>query len=132
MANLDALMRAYAEARAAADAARSAADEAKELQRRAEAELVRAMADEGLKSARDEAGRAFTLTRKIRYSCPPDMKAQMMEQLEADGMRDLFTVNPGTLSTLMKELAEGNGGELPDKYAYMNEYEEHGISMRKK
>lgn len=132
MANLDALMRAYAEARAAADAARSAADEAKELQRRAEAELVRAMADEGLKGAKDEAGRAFTLTRKIRYSCPPDMKAQMMEQLEADGMRDLFTVNPGTLSTLMKELAESNGGELPDKYAYMNEYEEHGISMRKK
>lgn len=132
MANLDMLMRAYAEARAAADAARSAADEAKELQRRAEAELVRAMADEGLKGARDEAGRAFTLTRKIRYSCPPEMKAHMMEQLEKDGMRDLFTVNPGTLSTVMKEMAEACGGVLPETYAYMNEYEEHGISMRKK
>ena len=132
MANLDELMRAYAAARAAAEGAQAAADDAKAAQKQAEAALVSAMTHEGLTSARSTSGRVFALRRTVRYSCPPEMKAQMMQQLEADGLKDLFTVNPGTLNSLMKELAEAGGGELPEKYAYMNEYEEHGISMRKK
>lgn len=130
--NLESLMMDYAEAKAAAEAAKEAAEEAKGKQQEAEAALVAGMLEEGVTGAKDALDRSFSLKRKVRYSCPADCRAQMLEELARDGLEELFTVNPNTLSSTMAEMVAENDGMLPERYGFIREFEQQTIQMRKK
>lgn len=122
----------YLDARAAYDDLSERLAEARESMRRAEEELLSAMNDAGLESMRTEDGVNFSRTRKLRYNCPAENRAALMERLEADGYRELFSVPANTLNALMNEKAAAEpDGMLPQAYAgLVNEYEEFKLSVR--
>ena len=122
----------YLDARASYENLRDLAAEAKVNMDNAEAELISYMNDIGLDSLRTEDGVGFTRTRKASYSCSAENRPLLLQMLEAEGYRDLFTVNSATLSALMKEkVAAREDGELPPEYAaIIYVHEEPRLSVR--
>lgn len=122
----------YLDARAAYEDLSASLAEARDLMQRAEADLLSAMNDAGLESLRNEDGVSFSRTRKLRYNCPAENRAALMDRLEADGYRELFSVPANTLNALMNEKAAAEpDGMLPQTYAgLVNEYEEFKLSVR--
>ena len=122
----------YLDARAAYEDLSASLAEARDLMQRAEADLLSAMNDAGLESLRNEDGVIFSRMRKLRYNCPAENRAALMDRLELDGYRELFSVSANTLNALMNEKAKAEpNGMLPWPYSELvNEYEEFKLSVR--
>lgn len=98
----------------------------------AEEQLLAAMRDQEMDSFRSAAGVSFSMQRKTDYSCLAQDRALLLELLEADGYRDMFTVNSQSLNRLMNEMAENDEeGELPAEYReIMRRNERTTLSVR--
>ena len=122
----------YLDARAAYEDLRARTAEAKERMEAAEADMLSYMADVGIDSLKTEDGVGFSLTRKASYGCLAENRPMLLNMLEAEGYRDMFTISPNTLSALMKEKAAASeDGELPPEYAELvYTHEETKLSVR--
>lgn len=122
----------YLDARVSYENLRNLASEAKASMDDAEAALISYMNDIGLDSLKTEDGVGFTRTRKASYACSAENRPLLLQMLEAEGYRDLFTINTSTLSALMKEkVAAREDGELPPEYAgIISVHEEPKLSVR--
>lgn len=122
----------YLYARAAYEDLRARTAEAKEVMESAEADMLSYMADVGLDSLKTGDGVSFTLTRKASYGCLAENRPLLLNMLEAEGYRELFTITPQTLSALMKEkVAAREDGEIPPEYAdIIYAHEETKLSVR--
>ena len=133
---LKTLSNRYLDARAAYEDLRARTAEAKEVMESAEADMLSYMADIGIDSLKTDDGVGFTLTRKASYGCLVENRPQLLNMLEAEGYRELFTITPQTLSALMKEkVAAREDGEIPPEYAdiiYAHEETELSVRGRKK
>lgn len=79
-------------------------------------------------------GYSWTVTPKTKYNKAAGADEELFEQLRADGLGDLIkeTVNQNTLQAALKNLAEENGGDLPENYTgLINEYSFNDITRRK-
>ena len=80
-------------------------------------------------------GRRYGVIRKPFYSIRADDRAGAFEALRSVDLGDLITerVDDRTLTKTMIELAEQNGGELPEKYSIipMALFDKDSISDRK-
>lgn len=124
MAGLTDLAERYAAAYEAREAAARALDEAKKVQQRAERALIDALTDSDLGSVTTSDGLRVAMTRKTRYCCLAEHREQLIETLREDGLEGLLTVNPASLNRAMTELAEQYGGELPERYSYISQYDD--------
>lgn len=126
----------YLDARAAYENLRTRTAEAKEVMENAEADMLSYMADIGIDSLKTDDGVGFSLTRKSSYGCLAENRPMLLNMLEAEGYREMFTVSPQTLSALMKEkVAASEDGELPPEYAgiiYCHEETKLSVRGRKK
>ena len=126
----------YLNARAAYEDLRALTAEAKEKMDAAEADMLSYMADVGIDSLKTDDGVGYTLTRRASYSCSAENRPLLLNMLEAEGFRDMFTINQQTLSALMKEkVAASEDGELPPQYAdiiYVHEEPRLSVRGRKK
>ena len=63
-------------------------------------------------------GFTFTLSEKVNYSKKGGVDEILFDTLREDGLGDIIkeTVNPRTLQSALKEIAEQNDGELPPQY----------------
>lgn len=107
--------------------------DAKAASLEAREELVNAMLEEETDSI-GRNGRKYTLMARAKYSKRAGMEQELFSLLRETGLGDIITetVNAGTLSSVMKQLAEENGGELPEEYAdYIHVYEFTDVSVRK-
>lgn len=122
----------YLDARASYENLRELTGEAKATMDDAEAALISYMNDIGLDSLKTEDGVGFTRVRKASYSCSAENRPLLLSMLEAEGYRELFTINQNTLSALMKEkVAAREDGELPPEYAgLVYVHEEPKLSVR--
>lgn len=122
----------YLDARSAYEDLKSRTAEAKERMDSAEADMLSYMADVGIDSLKTEDGVGFSLTRKASYGCLAENRPMLLNMLEAEGYRDMFTINANTLSALMKEKAAASeDGELPPEYAdLVYAHEEMKLSVR--
>ena len=122
----------YLDARAAYEDLRGRTAEAKEVMEAAEAEMLSYMADIGIDSLKTDDGVGFSLTRKASYGCLAENRPLLLNMLEAEGYRDMFTISPQTLSALMKEkVAAREDGEIPPEYAdIVYTHEETKLSVR--
>ena len=122
----------YLDARASYENLRELTGEAKTAMDDAEAALISYMNDIGLDSLKTEDGVGFTRVRKASYSCSAENRPLLLQMLEAEGYRELFTINTSTLSALMKEkVAAREDGELPPEYAgIIYVHEEPKLSVR--
>ena len=122
----------YLDARAAYEDLRGRTAEAKEVMEAAEAEMLSYMADIGIDSLKTDDGVGFSLTRKASYGCLAENRPLLLNMLEAEGYRDMFTISPQTLSALMKEkVAAREDGEIPPEYAdIVYAHEETKLSVR--
>ena len=122
----------YLDARAAYEDLRGRTAEAKEVMEVAEAEMLSYMADIGIDSLKTDDGVGFSLTRKASYGCLAENRPLLLNMLEAEGYRDMFTISPQTLSALMKEkVAAREDGEIPPEYAdIVYTHEETKLSVR--
>lgn len=99
----------------------------------ARTELTNAMIDAEVDKL-SRHGFNFTLGEKVQYSKVGGVDEELMEALRDDGLGDIIkeTVNPKTLQATMRELAEQNGGELPEQYREMiREYRYFDVGRRK-
>lgn len=97
----------------------------------AEHRMIAAMNEAGVESFRGENGVTFSTKREYYYRAPAETRPQLLNVLEADGYRDVFTVTPGTLNKLMNELVEENDGAIPARYLpYVNESDVAKLSVR--
>ena len=79
-------------------------------------------------------GRRYTVCAKTKYSKAAGADDQLFDLLREQGLGDIIreTVNANTLQAAMKQLAEDNGGELPEEYREcINEYNYTDISVRR-
>lgn len=131
MADLRELAALYTERRRAYDDAAAEAAQKKSLMESAKQMLAQAMIDAGLDKMTVD-GATFTPGRVVHYSCPTASREALLDQLETDGYRGAFTVNPNTLNTIMREMAEqSDDGQLPERYALLvRGYEEINLSVR--
>lgn len=122
----------YLDARAAYEDLRGRTAEAKEIMDNAEAEMLSYMADIGIDSLKTDDGVGFSLTRKASYGCLAENRPLLLNMLEAEGYREMFTISPQTLSALMKEkVAAREDGEIPPEYAdIIYAHEETKLSVR--
>lgn len=122
----------YLAARASYEDLRGMLSEAKEAMDEAEEAMLSHMRDIGIDSLRTDDGVGYSVTRKNSYSCPAANRPQLLDLLEAEGYRDIFTVSAQTLSALMKEkVAASEDGELPPEYAdLISVFEETKLSVR--
>lgn len=122
----------YLAARASYEELRTGCAEAKEVMEAAEADMLSYMRDAGLDSLKTEEGVGFSLSRKVSYSCLAENRQLLLDRLESEGYRELFTVSPATLSALFKEkVAARDDGEIPPEYAdIINAHEETKLSVR--
>lgn len=129
---LKTLSNRYLDARAAYEDLRGRTAEAKEAMEAAEAEMLSYMADIGIDSLKTDDGVGFSLTRKASYGCLAENRPLLLNMLEAEGYRDMFTISPQTLSALMKEkVAAREDGEIPPEYAdIVYTHEETKLSVR--
>lgn len=127
---LQAATEVYISALEAYEAANRNLEEAKLLLNSAEEELKSAMNDAGLDSMRNADGITFTKKRSFHYNAPAATRPQLLVELEKDGYRHLFTVNPQTLNGLMKEFVSENDGEIPERYKpFISEHDETKMSV---
>lgn len=63
-------------------------------------------------------GFTFTLSEKVNFSQKGGVDEILFDTLREDGLGDIIkeTVNPRTLQSALKEIAEQNDGELPPQY----------------
>ena len=63
-------------------------------------------------------GFTFTLSEKVNFSKKGGVDELLFDTLREDGLGDIIkeTVNPRTLQSALKEIAEQNDGELPAQY----------------
>lgn len=63
-------------------------------------------------------GFTFTLSEKVNFSKKGGVDEILFDTLREDGLGDIIkeTVNPRTLQSALKEIAEQNDGELPPQY----------------
>ena len=129
---LKTLSNRYLDARAAYEDLRTRTAEAKEVMESAEADMLSYMADVGIDSLKTDDGVGFTLTRKASYGCLAETRPLLLNMLEAEGYREMFTISPQTLSALMKEkVAAREDGEIPPEYAdIIYTHEETKLSVR--
>ena len=129
---LKTLSNRYLDARAAYEDLRGRTAEAKEQMEYAEQEMLSYMADIGIDSLKTDDGVGFSLTRKASYGCLAENRPLLLNMLEAEGYRDMFTISPQTLSALMKEkVAAREDGEIPPEYAdIVYAHEETKLSVR--
>lgn len=129
---LKTLSQRYLDARSAYEELKAQCSEAKAVMDEAEVELLSAMNDAGLDSLKTESGVGFTRQRKMSYACLAENRPELLDLLEAEGYRDMFTVSPNTLSALIKEkVAMREDGEIPPEYAHLiTEHEEIKLSVR--
>lgn len=122
----------YLDARTVYEDLRARTAEAKAAMESAEADMLSYMADVGLDSLKTDDGVVFSLTRKSSYGCLAENRPLLLNMLEAEGYRDMFTISPQTLSALMKEkVAASDDGELPPQYAgIVYTHEETKLSVR--
>lgn len=131
MADFKELAQIYTERRRAYEDSRAEMLERKSALDNIKRELARGLLDAGLdKIAVD--GATFAPDRAVHYSCPAASREALLEQLETDGYRGAFTVNPNTLNTIMREMAEqSEDGQLPENYAQLvSRYEDIDLSVR--
>jgi hypothetical protein len=79
-------------------------------------------------------GFTYTLVSKTQYSKKSGMEGKLFGGLRDRGLKDVIleTVNPRTLQGVMSNLAEENGGELPEEFAdSINTYTYNDIQRRK-
>lgn len=121
----------YAERRRAYDDAAAETAQKKTLMESAKQALAQAMIDAGLEKMTVD-GATFTPGRTTYYSCPAASREALLDQLETDGYRGAFTVNPNTLNTIMREMADQTeDGRLPERYALlMHDYPKLDLSVR--
>jgi len=129
---LKTLSNRYLDARAIYEDMRARTAEAKEAMDEAEAAMLSYMADVGIDSLKTDDGVGFSMTRKTTYSCLAENRPQLLNMLEAEGYRDMFTISQQTLSALMKEkVAASEDGEIPAEYAdIIYAHEEPKLSVR--
>lgn len=129
---LKTLSNRYLDARAAYEDLRGRTAEAKEAMEAAEADMLSYMADIGIDSLKTDDGVGFSLTRKASYGCLAENRPMLLNMLEAEGYREMFTISPQTLSALMKEkVAAREDGEIPPEYAdIIYAHEETKLSVR--
>lgn len=129
---LKTLSQRYLDARSAYEELKAQCSEAKAVMDEAEVELLSAMNDAGIDSLKTESGVGFTRQRKMSYACLAENRPELLDLLEAEGYRDMFTVSPNTLSALIKEkVAMREDGEIPPEYAHLiTEHEEIKLSVR--
>lgn len=122
----------YLDARAHYEDMHALTAEAKKKMEDAEAQLLSAMTDLGLDSLRTDDGVGFTRQRKLSYACLAENRPELLNRLEKEGYRELFTVSAQTLNALMKEkVAASEDGMLPPEYAdIISEHEEPKLSVR--
>lgn len=122
----------YLRARNAYEDIRSQLGEAKAAMDEAEEAMISHMRDIGIDSLRTDDGVGYSVTRKASYSCLAENRPQLLDLLEAEGYREIFTVSAQTLSALMKEKAAASeDGEIPPEYAdIINVHEETKLSVR--
>ena len=122
----------YLDARAAYDDLSARTREAKEIMDSAEAAMLSYMTDIGVDSFKTDDGVGFSMRRKLSYACCAADRPELLNRLEKEGFRDLFTISPQSLNALMKEKAAASeDGILPAEYAdIVTENEEHRLSVR--
>jgi hypothetical protein len=79
-------------------------------------------------------GYSWSVSPRVRYSKAAGADDELFDQLREDGLGDLIkeTVNANTLQAAMKNLAEENGGDLPENYTgLISEYSYNDITRRK-
>ena len=106
---------------------------AKHVRDNAKESLINAMVEEELDSFGHN-GRRYALQSKTKYSAIGGMKEDLFDALRASGLGDIITetVNANTLNATMNQLAEENGGELPEEYIdCVNVYSFVDVSNRK-
>ena len=59
-------------------------------------------------------GSTFSLTITERLSAFPETKNELFDRFKQHGFESLFTINPMTLSSTVKELKENNDDIMPD------------------
>lgn len=123
----------YKDKREAKEAAERAFDDAKAELQEAERALVEAMVSDEVESIKVD-GKLFSLSTKAYYSCPADNSDALFALLRRDGLGDIIKekVDPRTLSSSLRELAEECGGVLPEGYGdVVNVYDKTSISVRR-
>lgn len=130
--SLEILSTRYLDARAAYEALQEQTADAKAAMEDAEETLLSAMNDSGLEMLRTATGVTFSRRRRLSYACSAADRPALLDRLEAEGLRDLFTVSSATLSALFKEkVANRDDGEIPPEYAdIVSEHEEFKLSVR--
>jgi hypothetical protein len=79
-------------------------------------------------------GFIYTLQTKTKFSKKAGADESLFQLLRDNGLGDIIreTINAQTLQGTMSELAEDNGGELPEDYAeYINRYDYMDVAKRK-
>lgn len=123
----------YAQADAAKKDAEANLAEAKKTAEQLKQALMDAMLEEETTSI-GRNGKKFTLVSKTKYSKKGGMDEYLFEMLRGQGLEDIITetVNANTLNAAMNNLAQENGGELPEEWQdCVSIYEYTDISMRK-
>ena len=82
----------------------------------------------------NRSGFTYTLQAKTKFSKKAGSDESLFQLLRDNGLGDIIreTINSQTLQGTMSEIAEDNGGELPDEYAdYINRYDFMDVTKRK-
>lgn len=106
----------YLEARKRYEKLKDDTDTAKRELDSTEKNLIEAMNDAGVIDFSNEDGVSFSRKDATKYSCLAENRPELLNQLEKDGLRDIFTVNDRTLNRIMAEMVEEHDGELPEAY----------------
>lgn len=97
----------------------------------AEKNLIEAMNTAGVIDFSNEDGVSFSRRDATKYTCLAANRPELLNRLEKDGLRDIFTVNDRTLNRVMAEIAEENDGELPETYKdIINTFPQTKLSVR--
>ena len=96
-------------------------------------ELAQMMVDEECDKV-SRSGFIYTLQTKTKFSKKAGADESLFQLLRDNGLGDIIreTINAQTLQGTCSELAEDNGGELPEDYAeYINRYDYMDVAKRK-
>ena len=132
MTELEAWKDKYIAAKQAYEELSGRVTQAKTAMDSAERCLLAAMNTAGVKTFESDDGVTFARRDATKYSCLAANRGALLDQLERDGYRDMFTVNAASLSTLMKEMVSNSeDGELPEAYKpFINVFEDTKLSVR--
>ena len=130
--SIEVLSARYLDARAAYEELKTRTSEARTAMDEAEIDMLSAMNDAQLDMVRTSTGVTFSRQRKMTYACRAEHRQDLLNRLESEGYRELFTISPQSLSALFKEkVAARDDGEIPPEYAdIVSEHEEIKLSVR--